>query len=224
MPETIYAIGDIHGNLAALERLLDKIKPDLEQDRLIFMGDYIDRGPHPKGVVDYVLDLKNRAPLDRVVCLKGNHEAMFLQFLQGREMELFLYNGGLSTLRDYWGDNWERLDQLILPPEHEEFYRDLRLYYETPDFVFVHGGLKPGVPLAEQTEEDLLWIRGEFIASTDDFGRRVVFGHTPFRQPLVMPNKIGIDTGAIYGNLLTCLKLPQEEFIFDREPAAPAPL
>lgn len=218
MAATIYAIGDIHGHLDALERLMDKIKPDLEKDQVVFMGDYIDRGPCSKGVVDYVLRLKNLAPRANVVCLKGNHEAMFLDFLQGREVELFLFNGGLSTIRDYWGDNWDRLSELILPPEHAEFYRELRLSYETPEYVFVHGGLKPGVPLAEQTEEDLLWIRGEFIASTDDYGRRVIFGHTPFRQPLVMPNKIGIDTGAVYGNLLTCLKLPQEEFIFDREP------
>jgi serine/threonine protein phosphatase 1 len=144
--------------------------------------------------------------------LKGNHEAMFLDFLQGLQREMFLHNGGYSTLREYWGDNWEYLKELHLPPEHERFYRELRLYYETPDYIFVHGGLKPGVPLTEQQEEDLLWIRGEFIASLEDFGHRVIFGHTPFKHPLLLPNKIGIDTGAVYGNFLTCLKLPQQEF------------
>jgi serine/threonine protein phosphatase 1 len=217
MSPDIYAIGDLHGHLDALERLMDRISPDLSRDQLIFMGDYIDRGPHSRGVVDYVLRLKNSAPPEKVVCLKGNHEAMFLNFLLDIDKELFLFNGGFSTLRDYWGEDWQELENLVLPPDHARFYRELKLYYETPDYIFVHGGLRPGVPLAEQEEEDLLWIRGDFIAAMDDFGRKVIFGHTPFRQPLILPNKIGIDTGAVYGNLLTCLKLPQEEFIFDRD-------
>ncbi|MEW6657864.1 MAG: metallophosphoesterase family protein [Thermodesulfobacteriota bacterium] len=208
----IYAVGDIHGCLDRLEMLLDEIQPDLGKDVLLFVGDYIDRGPDSRGVVDYVLRLQQKYPREHVVCLKGNHEAMFLDFLQGRERELFLFNGGLGTLRDYWGDNWDRKKELILPPEHARFFQELRAYYETPDYIFVHGGLKPGVPLPEQQEEDLLWIRGEFITSMEDFGRLVIFGHTPFKSPLVMPNKIGIDTGAVYGNFLTCLKLPQKEF------------
>lgn len=216
MSADIYAIGDIHGHLDSLERLMEKIEPDLEKDQLVFMGDYIDRGPHSKGVVDYILRLRNAAPRQNVVCLKGNHEAMFLNFLKGEDMELFLLNGGLSTIKEYWGRNWDQLEKLVLPPDHEAFFRELQLYYETPDYIFVHGGLKPGVPLEAQDEEDLLWIRGEFITALDDFGRKVVFGHTPFRQPLVLPNKIGIDTGAVYGNVLTCLKLPQEQFFFDR--------
>ncbi len=213
MAADIYAIGDIHGNLDLLQRLLEKIQPDLARDQLVFMGDYIDRGPNPKGVVDYVLGLKRVANPQQVICLKGNHEAMFLNFLQGLDLELFLFNGGISTLRDYWGEDWDHLKHLALPPEHRKFFEELCLYYETPDYLFVHGGLKPGVPPAEQDEEDLLWIRGDFIASMEDFGKKVIFGHTPFQQPLVMPNKIGIDTGAAYGNRLTCLKLPQEEFI-----------
>ena len=216
MSADIYAIGDIHGHLESLERLMEKIKPDLEKDQLVFMGDYIDRGPNSKGVVDYILRLKNLAPPENVVCLKGNHEAMFLNFLQGNDIELFLFNGGLSTIKEYWGRDWEHRERLVLPPDHDKFYRELKLYYETPEYIFVHGGLKPGVPLAEQDEEDLLWIRGEFITALDDFGRKVIFGHTPFKQPLLLPNKIGIDTGAAYGNLLTCLKLPQEKFFFDR--------
>ena len=106
---------------------------------------------------------------------------MFLNFLQGRDVELFLYNGGLSTLRDYWGDDWEDQEELVLPPDHRRFLEELRLYYETEAYLFVHGGLKPGVPLAEQGEEDLLWIRGDFIASMEDFGKKVIFGHTPFQ-------------------------------------------
>ncbi len=218
MGDNLYAIGDLHGSLESLERLMEKINPDLTRDRLVFIGDYIDRGPQPKGVVNYIIRLKNQAPPGGIVCLKGNHEAMFLDFLLGAEAGLFLFNGGLSTLQDYWGEDWSNLESLVLPPDHAQFYQDLQLYYETPDYIFVHGGLKPGVPLADQEEEDLLWIRGEFITSPEDFGRRIIFGHTPFKQPLLMPNKIGIDTGAVYGNFLTAVKLPEEEFIFDRQP------
>jgi serine/threonine protein phosphatase 1 len=218
MGDNLYAIGDLHGSLESLERLMEKINPDLAKDRLVFIGDYIDRGPEPKGVVDYIIHLQHQAPPEGIICLKGNHEAMFLDFLLGAPPGLFLFNGGHSTLQAYWGDDWTNREDLVLPPDHAKFYHDLRLYYETPDYIFVHGGLKPGVPLAEQEEEDLLWIRGEFITSPEDFGRRVIFGHTPFKRPLLMPNKIGIDTGAVYGNFLTALKLPEEEFFFDRQP------
>ncbi|MBW1990690.1 MAG: serine/threonine protein phosphatase [Deltaproteobacteria bacterium] len=214
MSPDIYAIGDIHGCLDQLKRLLKQVNPDLHRHRLVFIGDYIDRGPDSKGVVDYIINLRKQFPPENIICLKGNHEAMFLDFLNGVQPELFLFNGGGSTLRQYWGEDWERHQPWRLPPEHEEFYANLKLYYVTDNYIFVHGGLKPGVPLEEQREEDLLWIRGEFIASFEDFGRRVVFGHTPLRYPLVMPNKIGIDTGCVYGNFLTCLKLPAEEFFF----------
>ena len=140
---------------------------------------------------------------------------MFLDFLEGAPAGMFLFNGGLATLEDYWGDDHVDRDNLVLPADHRQFYQGLLLYYETPEYIFVHGGLKPGVALADQVEDDLLWIRGEFITSQEDFGRRVIFGHTPFKQPLLMPNKIGIDTGAVYGNFLTALKLPEEEFFFD---------
>jgi serine/threonine protein phosphatase 1 len=219
MSGDLYAIGDIHGSLESLERLLDKINLDLTVDRLLFVGDYIDRGPRSKGVVDYIIRLKDQAPPGQIICLKGNHEAMFLDFLAGGQGDMFLFNGGLATLEDYWGDDWVGQDResLTLPPDHAQFFQDLELYYEMPDYIFVHGGLKPGVPLDEQVEDDLLWIRGEFITSEEDFGRRVIFGHTPFKKPLLMPNKIGIDTGAVYGNFLTAVKLPGEEFFFDRQ-------
>jgi len=216
MSETIYAIGDIHGCREHLVRLLDKIRPDLERDRLVFVGDYIDRGPNSRGVVEYILGLQKNHPPENIICLKGNHEVMLFDFLAGRERELFLFNGGRSTLLEYWGNRWEpgAESDLLLPPGHAAFFEGLKRYFETPDYIFVHGGLRPGVPLAQQEDEDLYWIRGEFIASFEDFGKRVIFGHTPFRRPLVMPNKIGIDTGAVYGNLLTCLQLPEEIFYF----------
>ncbi|MFP3866617.1 MAG: metallophosphoesterase family protein [Desulfobacteraceae bacterium] len=211
----IYAIGDIHGCLGHLQRLMAKVKPDIDHHKLVFIGDYIDRGPDSRGVVDYIIDLKKNYPPDNIICLMGNHERMFLDYLQGDNQLLFLINGGRSTLESYWGADWEsRLRRL--PADHWEFYQQLKMFYETEDYIFVHGGLKPGVPLAEQQEEDVLWIREEFLICLDDFGKRVIFGHTPFPKPFVWPNKIGIDTGAVYGNYLTCLKLPEEVFYTSR--------
>jgi serine/threonine protein phosphatase 1 len=214
MSGDLYVIGDVHGCLAPLQRLLDRLEPDLHQDRLLFVGDYIDRGPDSRGVVDYILQLKARYPAENIICLRGNHEVMFADFLAGKDRELFVLNGGLSTLKAYWGEDWDEQPKLALPLDHERFYGELLPYYETSDYIFVHGGIKPGIPLTDQADEDLYWIRGEFIASTEDFGRRVIFGHTPFKKPLILPNKIGIDTGLVYGNFLTCLKLPQMDFYF----------
>lgn len=99
-----------------------------------------------------------------------------------------------------------------IPTTHLDFFRDLSIYYETDQYIFVHAGLKANVPLEEQNEWDMLWIRQEFIYSDFDFGKRVIFGHTPFQKPIVLDNKIGIDTGAVYGNKLTCVELPAEKF------------
>jgi serine/threonine protein phosphatase 1 len=207
----IYAIGDIHGCLDRLIRLLDLVNPDLDRHLLVFVGDYVDRGPDSSGVVDYIIDLKKKYNPENIICLMGNHERMFLNFLQGHEEMFFLLNGGRETLISYWGNQWERRERR-LPPGHAHFFETLKFYYETDDYIFVHGGLRPGLPLAGQREEDLLWIRKEFILSECDFGRRVIFGHTPVRTPLILPNKIGIDTGAVYGNKLTCILLPEEKF------------
>jgi serine/threonine protein phosphatase 1 len=137
---------------------------------------------------------------------------MLQDYLSGTDRLGFLYNGGGATLESYAKGNVENKTPLF-PPEHLEFFDNLRLYYETPDYLFVHGGLKPAVPIDQQQEWDMLWIRDEFISSDFDFGKRIIFGHTPFRKPLVLDNKIGIDTGAVYGNKLTCLELPAVQFV-----------
>ncbi len=204
----IFAIGDIHGCLSHLERLMEEIRPllDPQEDTLVFLGDYIDRGPDPKGVVDLILQIKKE--VRHVVCLKGNHEDMFLDWvLNGRNYDLYLYNGGGSTIRSYSQDR-----EFHLPAEHLDFFTSLRLYYETDKYIFVHAGLKAGVPLKEQDPQEMIWIREEFIYSNYDFGKLVVFGHTPLQRVLVAPNKIGIDTGAVYGGKLTCLELPAQRF------------
>ena len=204
-----FIIGDIHGCLDLLKRLLDKIAWSPERDSLIFLGDYIDRGKDPKGVVDYILDLNILS--SKIECLKGNHEAMFQDFLSGRDRDTFLVNGGWKTLESY--GNTIILDQgCVIPPDHRAFYDSLKLYIELEDHYVVHAGFRPGLKVEEQTEEDMLWIRKAFIYSDYDFGKKVVFGHTPFHDPLIMENKIGLDTGAVYGNRLTCLELPEGTF------------
>jgi serine/threonine protein phosphatase 1 len=204
----VFAIGDVHGCAQDLVRLLRKVKADLDRDTFVFIGDYVDRGPDPKGVVDAILDLKAKCP--RVICLKGNHEGLFLDYLAGDNENLFLYNGGTSTLDSYDAVYGEPFD---LPPAHRAFFDELVLYHRQGDVLFVHAGVRPGVPLENQTEHDLLWIREEFIYALQHAAPLVVFGHTPSRRPIVQPDKIGIDTGAVYGNKLTCLKLPEKEFI-----------
>lgn len=222
MPERIFVIGDIHGCLDKLELLWERIDPRPGLDQLIFLGDYIDRGDDSSGVLDYLLELKEI--YTDTVFLMGNHEKMFKDFLAGVDRALFIYNGGESTLKSYlvkMEDYWEgrqgvldeeALNQLV-PEQHRDFLEELKPYYETDGYIMVHAGLKHGVPLENQSLDDLVWIREEFIYSEEDFGKRVIFGHTPFVRPLVLPNKIGIDTGAVYGNNLTCVILPDMKFI-----------
>ncbi len=192
----LLAVGDIHGCLDHLQRLLDRVEPQAD-DQVVFLGDYIDRGPDGKGVIDSLLEFGRRFP--QTVFLKGNHEAMLLDFLAGRNQMLYLYNGGGTTLESYQQGVGVRI-----PKAHLDFLETLRTSFETEDFIFVHAGLRPGRSLAEQEERDLLWIRDEFIDSDYDWGRTVVFGHTPLPEPLFSDNKIGLDTGAVYDRVLTC--------------------
>ena len=208
--EKVFAIGDIHGCLAKLKKMISLIKLDEERDTLVFIGDYIDRGPATKGVVDYVLDLKKR--VKKVICLQGNHEQMLLNYVcHNRDRELFLLNGGNATIASYGQRETEDGMAVNIPDNHMEFFQSLLPYYETETNIFVHAGLRPGVPLEEQKPEDLNWIRDEFTGSSCDFGKVVVFGHTHMAKPLIQPNKIGIDTGAVFGGLLTCVELPRQE-------------
>lgn len=206
----IYAIGDVHGCHDKLVALMDRLDIDFYRDKLIFLGDYIDRGDATFDVVDFLLELGERH--SDIIFLRGNHESMFDGFLSGKDRYTYLINGGQETLESYLKQGLNAIDPPV-PPQHRRFLENLSLYHETEQFIFVHAGLRPGVPLEQQNPEDMLWIRETFIQSDYDFGKRVVFGHTPFSAPLVQPNKIGIDTGAVYGNKLTCVKLPEVEFI-----------
>lgn len=204
----IFAIGDIHGCLDKLEEVIGKIPADSQKDQLVFLGDYIDRGKYSRKVVDFVIFLKNKFP--NIVYLMGNHEFMFLNFMDGTEEELYLANGGRCTLQDYnivIADSPKERKKKV-PARHLQFYQSLLPYYETEHYLFVHAGLMPGLETARQKIADLVWVRQEFINSSYDFGKIVVFGHTPFGRPLIEKNKIGIDTGAVYGAQLTCVELP----------------
>ena len=205
----IFAVGDIHGQFDMLSKLMDKVDIDYGSDTLVFLGDYIDRGPDSFQVVDYLVDLKKRH--SGIVFLKGNHEEMFDNYLAGQDRLTFLYNGGQQTLDSYMLRPRESETPLI-PAEHLDFFRSLRLYHETDGYIFVHAGLKKRVSLDKQRPEDLLWIRKKFIETNYNFGKPVVFGHTPLPEPLLQRNKIGIDTGAVYGNKLTCVRLPDVVF------------
>jgi serine/threonine protein phosphatase 1 len=204
-------IGDIHGCLTSLVYLLKKIPAKI--DSFIFLGDYIDRGPDTKKVLDSILDLKQRHP--HVICLLGNHELMLLNFLAYRDDGRFLDVGGKQTLESYGLPVNSSPTQVkaAIPPEHLAFLHDLPLLWENQYAFFVHAGLQPGVHSSRQTRNWCLWSRDNFIRSTHDFGKPVVFGHTVFNKPLVQKNKIGIDTGAVYGQSLTALLLPDMEFI-----------
>ncbi len=206
--ERIFAIGDIHGCLDKLQRLMGKLQV-AGHDTIIFLGDYIDRGPDSKGVIDFLLMLKEELPA-RFIFLRGNHEVMFLDYLAGINQQAYLYYGGTDTVDSYSGDT----GTFSVPEAHRQFFNALESSYETPDYVFVHAGLRPGVPISEQVDEDRLWIRSGFVNSDYDWGKRVIFGHTPFIVPRIEKNKIGIDTGAVYGRELTCLILPEIDFVF----------
>jgi serine/threonine protein phosphatase 1 len=207
--EKIFVIGDIHGCLDMLKRLIDKIEWNPANDRLIFIGDYIDRGENSKGVIDFILRLKKDSTL--IQCLLGNHEQMFLDYLSGVDSQTFLLNGGLSTLRSYEAIKKSKDDPLI-PSSHLDFFSSLLTMIELEHYYIVHAGFQPTIGIEDQNLNDMLWIREEFIYSDYDFGKVVIFGHTPFNSPLVMKNKIGIDTGAVFGNYLTCLELPEVKF------------
>lgn len=192
----LLAVGDIHGCLNLLQQLMQKVAPRAD-DQIIFLGDYIDRGPDSRGVIDYLLDFRERWP--KTVFLKGNHEAMLLNFLAGHERLRYLLNGGEATLYGY-----RRKGELAIPQSHLQFFRDLILFFETEHHLFVHAGLRPGISPQNQSEDDLLWIREDFLKSDYRWGKTIVFGHTPMRKPHLKPERIGLDTGAAYGLSLSC--------------------
>jgi len=220
LPETgrLYVIGDIHGRADLLDRMIGEIANDLAahpatDSLVVTVGDYVDRGPDSRGVIERLLG--NPFPT-RFIALKGNHEALLHEFLLNPQVaDHWRRLGGLETMQSYGvavgevmrGRNYldaARALATAIPAAHFDFLASLRTSLTVGKYFICHAGVRPGVPLNRQSEEDLLWIRDEFLSSRADFGRIVVHGHTPAEQPEVLPNRINVDTGAFMTGRLTC--------------------
>jgi serine/threonine protein phosphatase 1 len=207
----ICAVGDVHGQVGRLEALLAHLKRycGIEGFQLVFVGDYVDRGPGSRAVVELLIDLQRRAP-ERTICLRGNHEAVVVAAAKGLlhtlpdqvDLELWLgpAGGGLQTLESYGV-----AQPAELPSEHLDWMASLPLFHDDGERLFVHAGIRPDINLSDQTEDDLLWIREPFLSHAAPFERLVVHGHTPVptRVPDVRRNRLNLDTGAGYGGPLT---------------------
>ncbi len=203
----LIAIGDIHGEIYKLNDLLSRLKLKNE-DTLVFMGDYIDRGKHSKEVIERLIELEKQT---NCIFLKGNHEQMLLKCLKTKsetDVCTWMINGGADTL-DSYGDIIEMLNM------HGDFFKSLYPYYLTDKYLFVHAGINPKKPLDKQTEDDLLWIRDDFINKKHSLKQKVIFGHTSFYKPFIAEDKIGIDTGCGKGNntYLTAFICDEEYFV-----------
>jgi len=224
----IYAVGDIHGRADLLARMLHLIAEDsnaaepVTETVLVFIGDYVDRGPDSAGVLDELVRLKRD---DRYTCrlLKGNHEVMFMDFLSDPSAFLpWAMNGGVETLESYGIDIGQDAERpggaealgraalAAIPETHLALLANLETWVSLGDYLFVHAGIRPGAPLHAQQEEDLIWIREPFLDHEGDFGKVVVHGHTPVREPEVRANRIDIDTLAWRSGTLTALVLEGE--------------
>ena len=230
--QRVYAVGDVHGHVDRLRAIHRQVASDLRGDPcggavLVHLGDFIDRGPDSSGVLAHLL-AGPPVPGLPVVNLTGNHEALLLAALEAagteREHEAaddWLRNGGLDTLRS-WGipvrapvRDWAGL----MPPGHLGFVQGLLPQWSCEGALFVHAGVRPGIPLDEQDLEDLLWIREPFLRSRGVMlpeapGTLVVHGHTPAKAPELKPNRLGLDTGAGRGGPLTCAVLEGDEVRF----------
>lgn len=223
----LYAIGDVHGCADLLRAVHDRIDADLAHrpagdHRIIHVGDYIDRGPDSRGAVEAALA---RLDAGRCECLRGNHEQFLIDVLDEapRALELWLNNGGVETLASYGVELppiigasaypgaalAQRLRQ-ALPDPHLRFFRALPHLVRFGDYAFVHAGIQPGKPLDRQREHDMIWIREPFLTDAHEHEAVIVHGHTPTRHVEIRSNRIGIDTGAVFGGDLACLVLEDD--------------
>lgn len=221
----IYAIGDVHGCREQLAGLHRRIREDLrgrpcDDWRIVHVGDYVDRGPDIRGVIEDLIELVRDR---RTYALLGNHDQWFVDFLSDpacREFGSWITYGGIQTIEAYggWVDPQMIEDPAArtalratllehVPEDHLRFLSTLPHILRFGDYVFVHAGLRPGIAIERQSVRDMIWIREPFLSSPVDFGAVVVHGHTVMRQVDVRPNRIGIDTGAVRGGELSCLVL-----------------
>ena len=229
-PDTrIYAIGDVHGYINLLEKLHAIIDNDLAKNpinsyRIIFLGDYIDRGPNSAGCVEYLIHLmaENR----NVICLKGNHEDKLEKFLADpiATADSFFTYGGVDCVVSYGvdmdgyrGSKNEILQKCSelnenIPTHHKRFFSELIKTISFGDYMFTHAGVRPGVPLDQQSEHDLIWIRSEFISNRQLYEKVVIHGHTPAYPIEILPNRINVDTHAYYSGVLSCIVLQGTDY------------
>ena len=224
----IYAVGDVHGRADLLKKLFARIDADLQEDPIadpihVFLGDYIDRGRDSAAVLDLLIE---RASAHKMTFLKGNHELYLTEFLENpRILSAWAQYGALPTLSSYGltptiNANFQQQVELAarlgaaMPDSHRHFLTNLKPCFVCGDFFFVHAGVRPSTPLARQVEDDLFWIRDDFLLHEEPFEKIIVHGHTPVREPDVRKNRINIDTGAYATGRLTCLKLEQDKNSF----------
>ncbi len=224
----VYAIGDVHGRADLLSELFKRIDDDLRsRPRMnsieVFLGDYIDRGPNSREVIDLLIE---RRQSHNTKFLKGNHEDCALRLLTDPAVfSEWKMIGGLSTVLSYGvtptGHHDPQTHPRIaaamaeaMPDSHRRFLASLALSFTLGDFFFAHAGVRPGIALAAQSPRDLLWIRDDFLLHEDDFGKVIVHGHTPTREPEIRANRINIDTGAYATGRLTCLVLENDQISF----------
>lgn len=227
----IFAVGDIHGQLAQFHHALDRIGEDPEAGApIVFLGDFVDRGPDSRAVVEALM--QGQAEGRNWICLMGNHDRFFLRYLddpfyedpQTRNPHFYTDPpiGGDKTLESYGVDADPRRDPreihaeavAAVPQAHRDWLAALPRIYETEQQIFVHAGIRPGVPISEQTEDDLIWIRSAFLNDARDHGRLVVHGHTAIDLPQLYPNRLNMDGGAGYGRpLYPALLLGRDVFL-----------
>jgi serine/threonine protein phosphatase 1 len=227
-PSRVYAIGDIHGHAELLDRMIAEIARDLARHPAVealtvTLGDYVDRGPDSRGVIERLARNPFATPF---VALRGNHESVFEEFLRDPSIaDYWRQLGGLETLHSYGvdvaplmrGKGHEAAAEGLraaLPQTHVAFLASLRLSLSVGRYFLCHAGVRPGVKLARQREEDLLWIRDEFLDSKVDFGKIVVHGHTPTAAPELKANLVNVDTGAFISGQLTCAVLEEDSVRF----------
>jgi serine/threonine protein phosphatase 1 len=216
----IYAIGDVHGHAGLLSHMHGVIREEIGRDRpedwrIVHVGDYVDRGPDSRGVLEFLSNAV--AGNARIVTLRGNHDQGLVDFLHEADWNgVFANNGGEGTAASYGVTahflpetaQAER-DALVaaMPPAHREFLESLPLSLALGDYFFCHAGIRPGVPLDRQVPHDLMWIRKPFLSHEGPHPKVIVHGHTPQREPEVLPNRVNIDTGIYMTGRLTSLVL-----------------
>lgn len=210
----IFAVGDIHGCHDKLATLMGRLPLDPAADFLIFLGDYINRGPASRQVIELLLGLKQK--VRNIVFLMGNHEHSLLEYARGGhpdDLRALRPLGVEATLVSYGNSSMRSIRNLdFLPDAHKIFLGQLERCYRLGKYLFLHAGTIPGEDVQACSLDRLLTVRDTFLSCAGTADEIVVFGHTPFATPLVTDDKIGIDTGAVYGNLLTAVELPRLRF------------